>query len=54
MLYNYDPNRKYGEYKKIIINMNHIIFIEDIRKIAMIIDEIENGQIIKIRNEAIP
>ena len=27
--------------------------MEDIRKIVMIIEEIENGQIIKIRNEAI-
>ena len=71
VLYNYNPDIKYEEYKKNIIDANHIIqkliyikdsllifhrniFIEDIRKIIMIIHEIENGQIIKIRNEAIP
>ena len=70
VLYNYNPDIKYEEYKKNIIDMNHIIqkliyikdslmifhrniFMEDIRKIVMIIEEIENGQIIKIRNEAI-
>ena len=64
ILSNYDPYRKYYDYKKIIEKIKRLIFIkdslmiyhkniyiEDIQGISNLINEIENSPIINFRNE---